>query len=134
MRRRVVFRSLAAIGALGVLAAWSPGGGRAAAIIVTLHPDQTFQAIRSFGASDAWSVQFLGAYWPAEQRTRAADLLFSTADRPDGSPVGIAPGARTHRVYRTTNEPGVNLQFTGTIRSDQVLTVPARSFTTLVSG
>lgn len=46
----------------------------------------------------------------------------------------VAPGARTHRVYRTTSEPGVNLQFTGTMRSDQLLTVPARSFTTLVAG
>jgi O-glycosyl hydrolase len=46
----------------------------------------------------------------------------------------VAPGVRTNRVYRTTNEAGVNLTFIGTSRSDQVLTVPARSLTTLVAS
>src|SRR6185295_18876689 len=74
---------------LASVPAWSPGARRIAPIVVTLQPDRSFQTIRSFGASDAWSIQFLGQYWPQEQRTRAADLLFSTEERPDGSPTGI---------------------------------------------
>jgi O-glycosyl hydrolase len=106
MLRRVVFRSFATIGVLGVLAAWTPDARRPAPIVVTLHPEQTFQVIRSFGASDAWSVQFLGAYWPAEQRLRAADLLFSTADRPDGSPVGIGLSAYRFEIGAGSAAPG----------------------------
>src|SRR5882672_4338847 len=81
------------IAALTVLTAWSPRPRRIAPIVVTLHPDRSFQTIRSFGASDAWSIQFLGQYWPKEQRARAADLLFSTEERPDGSPTGIGLSA-----------------------------------------
>jgi O-glycosyl hydrolase len=56
---------------------------------VTLHPDRERQTILGFGASDAWSVQFVGRDWPVAKRERIADLLFSTGSRPDGSPVGI---------------------------------------------
>ncbi|HET8656434.1 MAG TPA: glycoside hydrolase [Longimicrobiaceae bacterium] len=56
---------------------------------IILRPLSVHQTIRGFGASDAWSVQFVGKSWPLEKRERVADLLFSLEERPDGSPVGI---------------------------------------------
>lgn len=56
---------------------------------ITLRPDDERQTIRGFGASDAWTMQFVGAGWPEAKRRRIADLLFSLDTKPDGSPVGI---------------------------------------------
>lgn len=46
------------------------------------------QTIDNFGASDAWSVQFVGT-WPYEKRKAIADLLFSTKNDKNGHPKGI---------------------------------------------
>src|SRR5690606_1612077 len=54
---------------------------------------QEFQTIHNFGASDAWSLQFVGANWPAQKQARIADLLFSLEEQTDGSPVGIGLSA-----------------------------------------
>ena len=75
-------------------------------VTITLHPERRFQIIHSFAASDAWSVQFLGRYWPAEQRTRAADLLFSTKLRADGSPEGIGLSAYRFEIGAASATPG----------------------------
>jgi O-glycosyl hydrolase len=66
-----------------------PQTAAARALEVTLHPDRARQTMRGFGASDAWSIQFVGRNWPVAKRERIADLLFSTGARPDGSPTGI---------------------------------------------
>lgn len=55
---------------------------------ITLNPEITFQTIHNFGASDAWSCQFVGN-WPDEQKNQVADLLFSLNEKNDGSPDGI---------------------------------------------
>lgn len=65
----------------------------AAVIEVTVNPAQEFQTIHNFGASDAWSLQFVGANWPAQKQARIADLLFSLEEQTDGSPVGIGLSA-----------------------------------------
>jgi O-glycosyl hydrolase len=57
-------------------------------IQVEINPQQTYQTIHNFGASDAWSCQFVGN-WPDEQKNRIADLLFSLEKNSDGSPLGI---------------------------------------------
>lgn len=44
--------------------------------------------IENFGASDAWSCQYVGK-WPEEARAQMADWLFSLDTLPDGSPKGI---------------------------------------------
>lgn len=56
---------------------------------ITLRPDEPRQAIHGFGASDAWSIQFVGRDWPVEKRERIADLLFSRDLDDEGSPLGI---------------------------------------------
>ncbi|SHJ18968.1 O-Glycosyl hydrolase [Tangfeifania diversioriginum] len=58
------------------------------AVEVTLKPEVTYQEIHNFGASDAWSCQFVGN-WPDEIKNRIADLLFSLEINEDGSPKGI---------------------------------------------
>ena len=88
------------------LSAWSAIPRRADSAVVTLRPEQQFQTIHSFAASDAWSVQFLGHHWPAAQRRRAADLLFSTEDHRDGSPVGIGLSAWRFEIGGGSAAPG----------------------------
>jgi O-glycosyl hydrolase len=57
-------------------------------ISVNIDTEVTFQTIHNFGASDAWSCQFVGN-WPEAQKNRIADLLFSLEEKEDGSPKGI---------------------------------------------
>ncbi len=64
-----------------------------AVIDVTVDPEQEFQTIHNFGASDAWSIQFVGEYWPEAKQERIADLLFSLEEGEDGSPIGIGLSA-----------------------------------------
>ena len=53
------------------------------------NPEIEYQTIDGFGASDAWSAQFLGKNWPVEKRTKAADLLFSKEFDSSGNAKGI---------------------------------------------
>jgi len=62
-----------------------PGKG---IIPVQVNEDIQFQTIHNFGASDAWSCQFVGN-WPEDKKNRIADLLFSLEEKKDGSPKGI---------------------------------------------
>ncbi len=48
-------------------------------------PEQT---IHHFGASDAWSMPYVGL-WPMDQQRQIADWLFSTETEVDGQPKGI---------------------------------------------
>ena len=57
-------------------------------VIIKLNPTLTFQTIDNFGASDAWSGQFVGN-WPADKKNAIADLLFSTQMDNSGNPKGI---------------------------------------------
>lgn len=53
-----------------------------------IEQQQPRQTILHFGASDAWSAQFVGL-WPQEQQEQIADWLFSTENDADGKPKGI---------------------------------------------
>ncbi len=50
--------------------------------------DETYQSIEHFGASDAWSAQFVGG-WPEQKKRGIAELLFSQENDSDGNPKGI---------------------------------------------
>ncbi len=54
----------------------------------TVSPDSVCQTIDNFGASDAWSMRFLGK-WSEEQQKQAADWLFSCEMDEQGKPKGI---------------------------------------------
>jgi O-glycosyl hydrolase len=47
------------------------------------------QTIHSFGASDCWSIKFVGKNWPVNKRNEIADLLFSKDLDANGNPKGI---------------------------------------------
>jgi O-glycosyl hydrolase len=80
--------------------------------VVTLRPERQYQTIHSFAASDAWSIQFLGQHWPAAQRARAADLLFSTKERVDGTPEGIGLSAYRFEIGAGSAAPGDSSRIT----------------------
>lgn len=54
---------------------------------ITIDLDERYQTINHFGASDAWSIQFVGK-WPIQKREAIADLLFSQ-EMENGKPKGI---------------------------------------------
>ena len=111
-RRRVVVSAHRRTAWVGLLAAslllvgWTRVASRNDRLVVALHPEREFQVIHSFAASDAWSVQFLGKYWPASQRERAADLLFSSRFGADGSPIGIGLSAYRFEIGAGSASPG----------------------------
>jgi O-glycosyl hydrolase len=55
---------------------------------IEIDLSQKFQTIHHFGASDAWTCQFVGK-WPDEKRNQVADWLFSTQMDAQGKPKGI---------------------------------------------
>ncbi|MEO8416141.1 MAG: glycoside hydrolase [Ginsengibacter sp.] len=55
---------------------------------INIDAAKSYQTIDNFGASDAWSCQFVGN-WPDHKKNRIADLLFSTDTTANGSPKGI---------------------------------------------
>jgi len=57
-------------------------------IVLHIDENKTYQTIRNFGASDAWSCQFVGN-WPDEKRNAIADWLFSMDTLSNGNPKGI---------------------------------------------
>ncbi len=58
------------------------------ALVVTIDTAQKRQTIGGFGASDAWSIQFVGQ-WPDTTRQDIADLLFETGLNAFNEPKGI---------------------------------------------
>ena len=50
--------------------------------------DKPEQPIMHFGASDAWSMKYVGL-WPKQQQEQIADWLFSTENDANGQPRGI---------------------------------------------
>ena len=71
---------------------------------------RNYQMIKGFGASDAWSAQFVGKNWPEEKRSRIADLLFSLETREDGSPAGIGLSSWRFNIGGGSAEQGPDSQ------------------------
>ena len=74
-------------------------------ITVTINPAKTFQTIDHFGASDAWSCQFVGS-WPDTKRNGIADLLFSRDTLASGQPKGIGLSLWRFNIGAGTAEQG----------------------------
>ncbi|MFY0624911.1 MAG: xylanase [Reichenbachiella sp.] len=62
-------------------------------LTIRLQPSRSFQTINNFGASDAWSTQFVGDNWPEASKVKMAELLFSMDIGATGDPVGIGLSA-----------------------------------------
>jgi O-glycosyl hydrolase len=78
-----------------------------AVIKITIDPSKTYQTISHFGASDAWSAQFVGK-WPDEKKNGIADLLFSRDTLADGQLKGIGLSMWRFNIGAGTAEQGEN--------------------------
>ncbi len=67
------------------------------------HKEQT---IHSFGASDCWRTQFIGANWAHEKREKIADLLFSREFDKSGNPLGIGLSMWRFNIGAGSHEAG----------------------------
>ncbi len=56
--------------------------------VIFIDLSNQIQEMDGFGASDAWSIQYVGN-WPDEKRNHIADLLFSKDEDDQGNPIGI---------------------------------------------
>jgi O-glycosyl hydrolase len=59
------------------------------AVTYNIVTSRQFQEIDNFGASDAWTMKYVGKNWPVEKREYLADLLFSRDYDENGKPRGI---------------------------------------------
>ncbi|WP_165586742.1 glycoside hydrolase [Neotamlana sedimentorum] len=80
--------------------------GKKNLVQVKIDTSKTYQTIYDFGASDAWSTQFVGKNWPETSKKQIVDLLFSKALKKDGSPKGIALSAWRFNIGAGSLEQG----------------------------
>lgn len=66
-------------------------------LTIKVNPNKQFQTMHSFGASDAWRCQFVGANWPEAKKEQMAEWLFSKEFDERGNPKGI--GLSLWRFY-----------------------------------
>jgi O-glycosyl hydrolase len=83
-----------------------PGNEQREYLTIQLEPETQYQAVHSFGASDAWSCQFIGKNWPVEKKKEMARLLFSTGLQSDESPEGIGLSSWRFNVGAGSAEQG----------------------------
>ena len=74
-----------------------------------LETDRPCQTMTYFGASDAWSMQFIGL-WPEEKQNQIADWLFSTENDANGQPKGIGLSLWRFNVGAGSAEQGDDSQ------------------------
>ena len=80
--------------------------GRAADF--TIEVGQPRQTILHFGASDAWSMQFIGLWENEAEQTKIADWLFSTRCDEQGKPLGIGLSVWRFNLGAGSAEQGRN--------------------------
>lgn len=88
-------------------------------IIETNQPRQT---IRHFGASDAWSMQFIGLWDNQEEQEKIADWLFSTENDAKGQPKGIGLSVWRFNLGAGSAEQGKDAQINPGTRTECFLT------------
>lgn len=82
--------------------------------IDTTHPHQT---IEGFGASDAWSMKYIGL-WPADKQREIADWLFSTEEDAKGKPQGIGLSIWRFNLGTGSEEQGDSSYIQPSTRTD----------------
>jgi O-glycosyl hydrolase len=75
-------------------------------LVFTINVNDTVQKIRNIGASGCWYSEEIGSKWPAAQKQRIAELLFSKAADKDGKPRGIGLSAFRYNIGAGTAEQG----------------------------
>lgn len=72
----------------------------------TIHLNQPVQTIRNIGASGCWYSEEIGAKWPAAQKQKVAELLFSKSFDGSGQPKGIGLSAFRYNIGAGKAEQG----------------------------
>nr|WP_321452977.1 glycoside hydrolase [uncultured Carboxylicivirga sp.] len=75
---------------------------------VLINSNRSFQTMEGFGASDCWTLQFVGKNWPEEKKEAIADLLFSKENDAKGNPKGIGLSQWRFNIGGGTAEQGEN--------------------------
>ena len=77
-------------------------------VSLSLNFNDQKQEMHSFGASDAWSLQFVGKNWPLEKREDIAQLLFSTEVDAEGNPLGAGLSGWRFNIGAGSAEQGIS--------------------------
>ena len=88
----------------------------------TIQVKQPRQTIRHFGASDAWSMQFIGLWQNEVEQLKIADWLFSTANDAQGKPRGIGLSVWRFNLGAGSEEQGRESQINPGTRTECFLT------------
>jgi O-glycosyl hydrolase len=88
----------------------------------TIETNQPRQTIRHFGASDAWSMQFIGLWENEEEQEKIADWLFSTENDAKGQPKGIGLSVWRFNLGAGSAEQGKDAQINPSTRTECFLT------------
>ncbi|NME69140.1 glycoside hydrolase [Flammeovirga aprica] len=73
---------------------------------LNLKSSQRHQLIKHFGASDAWSIQYVGKDWEEDKKEQIAQWLFSNELGEDGSPLGIGLTTWRYNIGAGSAEQG----------------------------
>ncbi len=79
---------------------------------IELDTSHTFQRIHSFGASDCWSMQMVGKYYPIAKRNQIAEFLFSKEMDQNGNPKGIGLSMWRFNIGTGSTEQGIESKIT----------------------
>ncbi len=96
------------------LAAAVPDGG---AVTYRVDTGAKRQTVEHFGASDAWSMKYMGL-WPEDEQRKVADWLFSTADDASGKPCGIGLSVWRFNLGAGSEEQGDAAQIQPSTRTE----------------
>lgn len=104
------------INTLFLAATLAAGNGGAATTfkVDTGSPEQT---VEHFGASDAWSMKYIGL-WPESEQRKVADWLFSTEDDATGKPKGIGLSIWRFNLGAGSEEQGDKAQIQPSTRTE----------------
>lgn len=87
----------------------------------TIEADQPRQTIRHFGASDAWSMQYIGLWDNEREQQQVADWLFSLQTDDHGQPLGIGLSLWRFNLGAGSSEQGRNAQINASTRTECLL-------------
>lgn len=90
---------------------------------LSLDDNITYQTIDNFGASDAWSTQFVGR-WPEAKKNTMADLLFSLENDEQGNPKGIGLSLWRYNLGAASAAQGSSSGITDPWRRGESFIVP----------
>lgn len=108
---------LGGLGLLWVVGSLSLSAQKPVATKFVIDPGKTYQTIDGFGASDAWSMRFIGEM-PDHIQNRVADLLFSRDNDRKGKPKGIGLNIWRFNIGAGSLEQGDSSKINNGTRTD----------------